>query len=62
MKRLLLCLGFTAMAISGKMQAKEITFYFDVFSSGPEIYPCDAGVYHPKPEQYCHYKGTTELC
>jgi hypothetical protein len=43
-------------------QAKELTFFFDVFSSGPEIYPCDAGIWQGQQPKYCHYKGTATNC
>lgn len=48
--------------LSATAQAKEVHFFFDVNSSGPEIYPCDAGIYHPPQKEWCHYKGTKKSC
>jgi|GEM_PF-4782355 len=64
MKRSLMSLaaGLSALALSFSAQAKELTFFFDVHSSGPEIYPCDAGHHQADQGQYCHYKGTSETC
>lgn len=43
--------------------AKEITVSFDVRSSGPSIYACNAGIKHPAPTaQYCHVMGSTQAC
>ena len=57
-----LAAGFSALALSVSAQAKELTFFFDVHSSGPEIYPCDAGHWQGDNGQYCHYKGTAAAC
>lgn len=54
---LMVAVGFASTAL-----AKEVKFVFDVISSGPEIYPCDAGLVHPRQAGFCHYKGTTETC
>ncbi len=54
---LMVAAGFASTAL-----AKEVKFVFDVNSSGPEIYPCDAGLVHPRQAGFCHYKGTTETC
>ncbi len=54
---LMVAVGFASTAL-----AKEVKFVFDVNSSGPEIYPCDAGLVHPRSPGFCHYKGTTETC
>ncbi len=50
-------LFFTSAAV-----AKELTFSFDVHSSGGEIYPCDAGMVQRDSGQFCHFKGTTTSC
>lgn len=49
-------------AAASTAHAKELTFYFDVFSSGPEIYPCDAGIWQGEQPKYCHFKGTAQNC
>jgi hypothetical protein len=51
-----------AAGVASTASAKELKFVFDVRSSGPEIYPCDAGLVHARSEGFCHYKGTTETC
>lgn len=46
---------FGLLALANVAQAKELTFIFDVHSSGPMIYACNAGISHPAPPagQYC---------
>ena len=45
--------------ISGTVLGKELTFYFDIYSSGPMIYACNAGIRHHRNscKQYCHLAG-----
>lgn len=48
---------------SGAASAKELTFKFDIYSSGPMIYACNAGLRHVPPtlsggpSQVCHWAG-----
>lgn len=51
------------MALSGSAHAIELTFKFDVLSSGPEIYACNAGLVHWNPGgQICYIDGTQQSC
>ena len=45
-------------------QAMEVTFNFDVYSSGADIYPCNAGIRHSPggPGVACHFTGSTTGC
>ena len=39
----------TVLLLGGlALGAKEVTFKFDIFSSGPDIYPCNVGLKHEK--------------
>jgi hypothetical protein len=54
--------AFAGVVGATTASAKELTFFFDVHSSGPEIYPCDAGLWQGNQEKFCHYKGTSTAC
>ncbi len=50
------CLLFIATCWSLSVQAKELTFKFDIYSSGPMMYACNAGLRHvTTTAQVCHY-------
>lgn len=55
----LLALGgivFTGLCWSFGASAKELTFKFDIYSSGPMMYACNAGLRHvATAAQVCHY-------
>jgi hypothetical protein len=53
---------YALLLFSQVLFAKTIFFDFDVNSSGPEIYPCNAGIVHHKQKAWCHVKGTTMPC
>lgn len=55
-------LSIISVAFVAPAFSKETTFFFDVSSSGPELYPCDAGMWQGDAGQYCHITGSAEAC
>ncbi|MCX7979145.1 MAG: protease, partial [Bdellovibrionaceae bacterium] len=53
-----------AMLLSGfSAEAISLRFKFKVFSSGPNIYACNAGIMAPPiNKKVCYYEGTTNAC
>lgn len=51
------------MTMSAKVSAISLTFKFDVNSSGPSIYACNAGLVHkPNEERICYDRTTLDSC
>ena len=49
--------------ITTNAMAASIEFKFDINSSGPSIYPCDAGLMHePHDERVCYDRVTSDSC
>lgn len=54
---------FAILATAQQASAIGVTFNFRVNSSGPSIYPCNAGLYTPERNQrVCFIAGTKERC
>jgi hypothetical protein len=63
-KLLVLMLGLAAfIGMHSDAEAISLRFKFKVFSSGPDIYACNAGVRHKSTtSQVCYFEGTTTAC
>ena len=48
-------LGLALLGLSSSTQAVQNTFTFDVLSSGPDIYACNAGIKHVNPRGQVGY-------
>lgn len=48
-------LGLALLGLASSAQAVENTFTFDVLSSGPDIYACNAGIKHVNPQGQVGY-------
>ena len=52
-----------ALGLLQAAQAMEVTFNFNVYSSGADIYPCNAGIYHQNGGNHaCHLVNSTTAC
>ena len=62
-KKILMLVTLTVMGASLDANAISLKFKFKVFSSGPNIYACNAGIRHQATsKQVCYLEGTTESC
>ena len=62
MKQLLFSI-ILVLSLLAPAQAMEVTFNFNVYSSGADIYPCNAGVFHyTGGAQLCHLLNSTVSC
>ncbi len=56
-------LAIFALFLSVTASAVSIEFKFDINSSGPSIYPCNAGIKHaPYSSRVCYDRVTTQSC
>ncbi len=66
MKKLVTIMALAITAFIGTAndsQAISLRFKFKVYSSGPSIYACNAGVRHKlQTKQVCYFAGTTTAC
>ncbi len=63
MKMSQLALAICAVLLSMQAQAVSLRFKFKVFSSGPNIYACNAGLRSPSVnKKVCYFEGTTNTC
>jgi len=66
MKKLVTIMTLAIMAFVGTAndsQAISLRFKFKVFSSGPSIYACNAGLRHKsRSSKVCYFEGTTNTC
>ena len=66
MKKITTIMAFIITAFVGTTndsQAISLRFKFKVFSSGPSIYACNAGIRHKThPGKVCYFEGTTNSC
>lgn len=66
MKNFSLALSFALVTLFGMVNNSEaisLRFKFKVFSSGPSIYACNAGIRHKQhPGKVCYFEGTTTAC
>lgn len=66
MKKHIALLTLAVVAFVGSMNdshAISLRFKFKVFSSGPSIYACNAGIAHsPSAAKVCYFEGTTTAC
>ncbi|MBF0300986.1 MAG: hypothetical protein HQK51_19920 [Oligoflexia bacterium] len=54
-----LVLAILVLCCATAVVAKEVIFKFDVFSSGPRMYACNAGLAHKVTQtKYCHVPGS----
>ncbi len=58
-----LAVAAIVMVAAQNASAISLRFKFKVFSSGPSIYACNAGLMHkPSNHQVCYFEGTTNAC
>ena len=66
MKKIVTTMALAFMVFAGTAsdsQAISLRFKFKVFSSGPSIYACNAGIRHKThPGKVCYFEGTTNSC
>ncbi|MFP5519451.1 MAG: protease [Bdellovibrionia bacterium] len=63
MKHLFLAVAFIAASAFQSAEAISLRFKFKTFSSGPNIYACNAGIATPTTnKQVCYFEGTKDLC
>lgn len=60
--RKLLLVAACFMAFAQSAFAINLTFKFDVYSSGPSIYPCNAGLKHADTGRVCKDRVTNAFC
>lgn len=61
MRKFLLA-AICSMAFAQSAFAINLTFKFDVYSSGPSIYPCNAGLVHAPTGRVCQDRLTGDSC
>ncbi len=51
------------LALAFSANAKNVTFKFNIYSSGPDIYPCNVGLKHEKHgDMVCRTVGDSTIC